>query len=213
MSLIITDLKQRIWKAAKQDLAKVNAAIAKHAPNDNSEKFWKRVLQEFKRTKTPKPVLSEEHKQRFVDAYLSFQGREFPNWVRDGHALKPDIPDTGTANGLTSFITKYLFWNGHFANRTGNEGRVIKDKNGDSKRIKSSSINGMQDIDCNIKHPSHPYGIPWKIEIKVGRDTHKNNQKDFGKLVSKTGGKYSVVRNVDDFFSQYDALFVQKVLF
>jgi hypothetical protein len=213
MSILITDLKQRIWKQAKQDLARVEAAKEAAGTNDNSEKYWRAVLQQLKRKRPPKPVLSPAHKQRYIDAHRSFQDREYPNAVKDHGYLVTDIPNTAEANGLTKFVVQFLTWSGHFANRTGNEGRVIKDKDGETKRIKSSSINGMQDIDTNIKHPLHPYGIPWKIEIKVGRDTHKDHQKDFGKLVSKTGGKYSVVRSVEDFFSQYDALFQQKTLF
>lgn len=213
MSLIIADIRAKIWKSAKQDKAKIQAAMDTVGDNDNSERYWKAVLRELKPRKAPKLQLSDDHKQRYIRAYLDFQAREFPNWVKDGHALEPDIPDTGTANGLTNWICKYLFWTGHFANRTGNEGRVIE-KDGKSIRIKSSSINGMQDIDCNLKHPAHQYGIPWKIEVKVKRDVHQEHQKDFGKRVNKTGGVYSVVRSVDDFFNQLENLLIeQKVLF
>jgi len=44
----------------------------------------------------------------------------------------------------------------------------------------------------------------------VGRDTHKEHQKEFGKIVQKTGGVYSVVRDAEDFFSQLDKLLLVK---
>jgi hypothetical protein len=147
--------------------------------------------------------------QRYEQAHKDWFSGTYPNAFKDGFypGMEPDWPDVGTSNGLTTLITNYLEWAGHFANRTGNEGRVIIVE-GEAKRIKSSSKKGMQDIDTNIRHPQHPFGIPWKIEIKIGRDTHKEKQKEYGAKVSKTGGVYSVVKTAEDFFEQLDKLLI-----
>ncbi len=201
-------IKQEIWAAAKQDINLVNKAIAYCGPKQETAEYWERVLlyitllPDKPKRKAPRQPVPEWVKERYNKAYHKYQSDNFPNWVKDGHTLDARDVDTNTSNGLTTFIDNYLTWCGHFANRTGNEGRVLPD----GTRIKSSSKNGMQDIDTNIKHPKHPYGIPWKIEIKVGKDTHKENQKRYGKLVQRTGGHYSVVRNAEDFFKQLDEL-------
>lgn len=169
---------------------------------ENAEKLLKLLN---KGSKKPKVTLPDVYYKRYRDAKYNHQSKEFPNWIANGHFIEPDKPDIGTSNGLTAFIVDFLTWSGHFANRTGNEGRVII-KAGKPVRIGSSSKNGMQDIDTNITHPNHRFGIPWKIEIKIGKDVHRANQKAFGLAVSKTGGHYSVVRTVEDFFEQYDKL-------
>lgn len=175
-----------------------------------------------KRKRRNKVILPDAHVKRYRDAKYAHQSVEFPNWVRDGHFIEPTLPPMERATDLENFIIDFLSWSGHFANRTGNEGRVIQTK-GDvtnqltgetrrvvtgTKRIPSSSKSGMQDIDTNLKHSTHRFGIPWKIEIKFGRDTHKDHQIAYGFKVQATGGVYSVVRDTTDFFEQYDNLMV-----
>lgn len=205
LPLHIQALKEKIWEAAGKDLGKVNAAKAKAGPEDGTEKYWRKVYRIIKPPKV-KAKVDPTHYERYNAAKRAYQSQEFPNWVKDGHYIEAEMPDTSTSNGLTSFIIDFLTWSGHFANRTGNEGRVIVTEDKEVKRIKSSSKNGMQDIDTNLKHPNHPFGIPWKIEIKVGRDKHWTHQIAFGELVKQTGGVYSVVRDPEDFFFQYDEL-------
>lgn len=207
----IQQIKQQIWGAASQDLSRVEAAIKFCGPKKDTEEYWQRVLHRVqtykpKRKPPPKPKLTPEQIKRYRDAKYAYEQQEYIHWIADGHFIEPEIPNTATGNGLTEFIVKYLNWSGHFANRTSNEGRVIIDKDGKPKRIPSSSKNGMQDIDCNLQHPNHPFGIPWKIEVKANRDTIKKHQIEFGEQVKKTGAVYSVVRSVEDFFSQYDRL-------
>lgn len=210
--MTLLETKQQIWDRVNKnevtlleaaDKAKVRLPISDIAEANKLLAY----LTKPKKRKVRTPV-DPAIKQRYNEAYYKFQAENFPHWTADGHTLDADFPDTDTANGLTTMICKYLFWTGHLANRTNNMGRSIKDKSGQEKRIKSSSINGMQDIDTNLKHPKHPYGIPWKIEIKVGKDTHKQHQKEYGIRVQKTGGVYSVVKNPEDFFRQLDELLV-----
>lgn len=209
--MTVAEIKQEVWVAASKDLDRVEAAIKFVGAKRDDVEYWERVLHRVKthkpkRKAPPKPTLSEDHIQRYRDAKYKHEAEQYPHWIKDGHFIEPDIPNTATGNGLTEFIVKFLNWSGHFANRTSNEGRVIIDKDGKPKRIPSSSKNGMQDIDANLKHPDHPFGIPWKIEVKANRDTIKKHQIEFGEQVKKTGGVFSVVRSVEDFFSQYDRL-------
>lgn len=208
----LKELKSRIWSICKGSM--VNAQVAADKAKTNlpitsisQAEAILRVL--TPRKKKPKEIIHPEIKQRYRDAKYTYEQREFPTWIKDGHFIEPEFPDTSTANGIQNLIIDYLTWTGHFANRTSNEGRVII-KEGQPKRIPSSGKNGMQDVDCNLKHPDHEFGIPWKIEVKAPGDTHKDHQKDYGKLVTKTGGVYSVVRGAVDFFEQFDRLMLVK---
>lgn len=210
--MTLDQLKQDIWLKCKKNLINVQVAADKAkvvlpiTTIPDAEAVLKALV---KRKKPAKPKLDPSIFKRYRDAKYAYEDATTIYWIKDGHFIEPDMPNTATANGLTEFITDFLSWSGHFANRTGNEGRVII-KDGKPKRIPSSSKKGMQDIDTNLKHPDHEFGIPWKIEIKVGSDTHKQHQKDFGMKVSKTGGIYSVVRSAEDFFAQYDRLMIRK---
>lgn len=210
--MTLSELKQTIWNKVNKNLIDLQVAADKAGvklPVTSIAEAEKLLKSLTPKKKAPKLTLQQHHIDRYRKAYDDYQRVNFPNWYKDKHAIEADIPDTGKATGLESFIIKYLTWTGHFANRTGNEGRVIVDKESkEMKRIKSSSKKGMQDIDTNLKHPAHPYGIPWKIEVKVGRDTHKKHQQAYGNKVSATGGVYSVVRNVEDFFTQLDRLLI-----
>jgi len=215
--MTLATIKLSIWnhKKVKQNLVDLQIYADKAGVTlpigsiAEAEKLLKQLDSKKKvknNIETPKHII-----QRYQQAHKDHFASTYPGAFRDGHypGMEPKWPDVGTSNGLTRMIVNYLIWSGHFANRTGNEGRVII-KDAKPVRIPSSGKNGMQDIDTNIKHPQHPFGIPWKIEIKVGRDTHKDHQKEFGKIVQKTGGVYSVVRDAEDFFSQLDKLLLVK---
>lgn len=197
--------KQLIWDKCKRNLVTLQVAADKAnvrlpiTSQHEADKLLESLDKKVNRKKATVPV---DIIKRFNDAHHTWFKNKLPLTFNDGHYLEPKFPDTGTSNGLTNFIVDYLTWLGHFANRTGNEGRVLPD----GTRIPSSSKNGMQDIDTNLKHPKHPFGIPWKIEIKIGKDTHKSHQKKFGELVKSTGAHYSVVKTVEDFLEQYDEL-------
>jgi hypothetical protein len=141
--------------------------------------------------------------------------------VKDGHTLDPLFTDVFTDKGLKEFIKNFLNWSGHFANITDNKGTKHittapkADLNGKVHTVvtgeiwhHSSGKKGMQDIDANLKHPSHQFGIPWKIEAKTPNDRRRDHQDEYGKLVAETGGVYSRVKGVVDFFRQYDELMV-----
>lgn len=157
---------------------------------------------------------------RYNEAHKRWFAQEYPSAMKDGHYVAQKYPDCSTTNGIQNLITNYLKWMGHLANRTNNQGQARKkevDKfnifTGKLEKItigvqytKSHSQDGMQDVDCNLKHPKHPYGIPWKIEVKVGRDKLSDKQKIYAARVKKTGAVHSVVTSDVSFFSQYDGL-------
>lgn len=159
-------------------------------------------------------------KERYCKAHYDWAVLNTPNVVKDGYYLAPDYPDVKTSNGITNLVTNYLKWCGHFANRTNNQGQARKKEvekfnifSGKLEKItvgmtytKSHSIKGMQDIDCNLKHPKHPYGIPWKIEIKAGRDRVSKDQDKFAVRVKNTGAVHSVITSDESFFAQVDQL-------
>lgn len=214
--MTLLEIKTAIWNHRKihrnpidlqvwADKAKVRLPINNPV---EAEKLLKLLNKGSKKTAVK---VSDEAHRRYCAAKLAYETIKFPNWVKDGNHLVPERLSEST-NDLTTFIVDFLQWSGHFANRTGNEGRVIKNKAGKQIRIASSSKNGMQDIDSNLKHSEHKFGIPWKIEVKAGKDTHKEHQKEFGKLVLNTGGHYSVVRNADDFLDQYDQLMIGNIV-
>jgi len=210
---MLEELKQKIWIKCKRSLTLVNIAADKACvslPITRVEDA-QAILKAMEPKKKPaKPYVHQSIKDRYREAKYSYESTEFPTWIKDGHFIEPEFPNTETANGLQTFIINFLTWTFNFGNRTGNEGRVIV-KNNETIRIKSSSKNGMQDIDTNLAHPDHKFGIPWKIEVKVGKDTHKDHQKEFGKLIQRTGGVYSVVRSAEDFIHQYDNLMEREV--
>lgn len=203
MSIIIQDLRQKIWIAAKKDKAKVQAAMAVVGENDNTYKYWKAVLQQLKRKKAAKTGLPEEHKQRFVNAHQSWQAIEYPNAVKDHGALPTDIPDTGTANGLTNFICKFLTWTGSRATRISSAGRQLPG----GTFIPSTTRKGSADISSTINGKS----VMW--EVKVGKDKPSPDQLKEQAKERKAGGEYFFTHTVEEFFQQYDSISQQKVLF
>lgn len=191
--LIIQDIKQRIWQAAGHDLARVQRAIADVGDNDNSEKFWRKVLRKVKPSKA-KPVLPAEYYERYRKAYRDYQAREFPRWHAAGHTLDPDMPNTATGNGLTEFIVKFLNWSGHRATRITTEGRVLPD----GKRIPTQTRKGTADISATIN------GKAVMLEVKAGRDRPSPAQLKEQARERKAGGVYEFIHNVQEFFDWYD---------
>lgn len=209
--MTLSSIKQEIWNHKKVNRNEVNVQVYADKAQvrlpitqvHEAEKLLKLLN---KGNKAPKQRVSDEVYKRYRDAKYQYECTKFPNWIKNGHFIEPDRPTEDT-NGLTTFIIELLTWEGHFANRTGNEGRVLKN----GTRIPSASKNGMQDIDCNLKHSQHQFGIPWKIEVKANKDTHKEHQKRYGAAVAATGGHYSVVRTSTDFLEQYDKLMIGNV--
>ena len=119
--------------------------------------------------------------------------------------------DVKTANGLTGAVIKFLTLKGHQAERISVTGRMIDQRKtyvdvlghtrqiGSVKWIKSSMVRGSADISAVLA----PSGRSLKIEIKVGRDTQRDEQKDYQAEIERTGGIYLIVRTFDGFVEWY----------
>jgi hypothetical protein len=64
--------------------------------------------------------------------------------------------------------------------------------------IKGSTKKGSEDIDTIIN------SYPVKLEIKVGKDTHKIAQKEHEQKVARAGGYYYIIRDCEMFFVVFD---------
>lgn len=64
---------------------------------------------------------------------------------------------------------------------------------------KNPKMKGMADVLAVLA------GIPYRIEVKVGRDTEKEHQEQDRLLYEKAGGRSMIVSSVDDFLEQMEA--------
>jgi hypothetical protein len=137
----------------------------------------------------------------------------------------PSLPDYArttkkytdkTANGLTAAIVDWLNLSGGFGERISVTGRRI-DKTkvvtdclggkrviGSARWIKSSMKKGSADVAGHIRFPvDNPAGhpIPLKVEVKIGKDTQKKNQKGYENDMVRTGALYCIATCFEDFIN------------
>lgn len=217
----VATIRASIWAAANQDSGLINRCKAGIALEPGTVAYYEALLRKVqeetkpakRRKKASGAILSQAAKDRYRAAKYAYEEVKFKPWCQDGHFIEPDYPDAGTKKGIDDYIVNFLKWNGHFANPTNNRGLMVE-KDGEKKWLKSGANKGMQDIDATLKHPDHPFGIPWKIETKTPNDRQSKHQQKFEKKVKATAGVYSLVWGIDDFLSQYDSLMVREnVLF
>jgi len=135
------------------------------------------------------------------------QREKYPN-VPD-HAINPVKYEDKTANGLTKCVIDFLNLNGSFAERTGNEGRVIDGRKtytdsvgftktiGTIKRIPSQGTKGTSDIKATIN------GKTVAIEVKIGQDRQSDDQKKYQSRIESAGAEYWIVKDFEDFYEKY----------
>ena len=141
------------------------------------------------------------NKQRYNAAHLRWQELTYPSAFKAGFTHDPSMPITTKANGLTKFITNYLNWSGHRATRINVSGRKVGDK-----WIRSTTRKGTADISSTIKINGSGCSVMW--EVKIGKDKPSEFQLMEKQKEEQAGGKYFFVKTVDEFFEQYDSLFV-----
>lgn len=103
--------------------------------------------------------------------------------------------DTG-ANSLTESIGAFFKVVGGFANRINTTGQTIKNKKGESVRIKGCSIKGTSDLIGGL------LGITFHVEVKFGSDRQSPEQKAYQRMVQEAGHVYIIARNFDGFAYQ-----------
>jgi hypothetical protein len=132
-------------------------------------------------------------KERYNEAHKEWFKEQYPNAWKDGLYSPPPMPTISKANGLTKYITNFLFWKGHRATRVNVQGRIVK-----GKWIPSSTRKGSADISATIK------GRTVMLEIKVGSDRPRPEQLQEQERERKSGGIYEFIRTADEFLELYD---------
>jgi hypothetical protein len=134
--------------------------------------------------------------------------QSYPNVPK--YALSAPKYEDKTANGLTKCIIEFLQLSNHQAERINTMGRPIDNRKqvtdviGRTKTIgsmtwgKSTATKGSADISATIQ------GRSVKIEVKIGADRQSEDQKVYQANIEKSGGKYWIAKNFDDFIKKYD---------
>lgn len=203
--MTLSELKQTIWNKVNKNLIDLQVAADKAGvmlPVTSITEAEKLLASLQPKKKPPKLKLQQHHIDRYRKAYDDYQRKNFPNWHSDGHAIEANIPDTGTANGLTLFICNYIKWRGYRATRINVSGRQIGDQ-----WIKSSTRKGTADISATIN------GRSLMIEIKVGKDRPSAAQLKEQERERKAGGEYVFIKTVEEFFNVYDNFYKQVSIF
>ena len=120
-----------------------------------------------------------------------------------------------TTNGLTKCVADYIRLSGCFVERTGNEGRVIDDRQtvtdcigrtktiGTIKRIKSSGTPGTSDLKAIIKGRF----VAIEIKCKATNDRIRPDQLKYKLQIEKSGGLYFVARDFATFYDWFNETF------
>ena len=132
-------------------------------------------------------------KERYNAAHKAWFQEQYPNAWKDGLYSPPPMPTINKANGLTKYITNFLFWKGHRATRVNVQGRIVK-----GKWIPSTTRKGTADISATIK------GRSVQIEVKVGKDRPRPEQLQEQERERKAGGIYEFISTPEQFLELYD---------
>lgn len=203
--MTLPELKQTIWTKVNRSMIDLQVAADKAGvklPVTSIAEAEKLLKSLEPKPKKPKLKLSPEHTERYRAAYREYQRVNFPNWHKDRHTIEANIPDTGTANGLTTFICNYITWCGYRATRINVQGRQVNDQ-----WIKSSTRKGTADISATIR------GKSLQIEIKINRDKPSPAQLKEQERERRAGGEYVFIKTVDEFFKVYDSFYIQSSIF
>lgn len=122
----------------------------------------------------------------------------------------PDFSAT-TTNGLTKCVLVFLKLKGHFCERTGNQGRIIDDREtytdivgisrtiGSIKRIRSSGMRGTSDLKAIINSRF----IAIEIKNALTHDRQRTDQKHYQTEVEASGGLYVIVTSFSQWCNYY----------
>jgi len=160
-------------------------------------------------------INSLKHKDKaftvLSDLYLQENFRKFPSLP---FRCVPKWNDQ-TTNGLTRCILDFLKLSGHHSERTGNEGRIIDNRQtfvdvigrsrtiGSIQRVRSSGMKGTSDIKAIIN------GQFVAIEIKCSatHDRQRPDQAVYQQKIESAGGLYVIATSFPQFFQWYGSKF------
>lgn len=156
--------------------------------------------------------------QHLNDLLNKAQQEKYPN-IRP-ELLAPYKMKANSANSLTQCILKYIKIMGGHAERISTTGRMIDKsrevtnvlghhyKIGGMSWIPGTGQKGSADISAIVRTASG-VTIPWRIEVKWGKDKIRPDQITYSEQVKAAGGHYSIVKTFDDFYEQYQTLISQ----
>lgn len=128
----------------------------------------------------------------------------------------PTVPDharprvkfrDNTANELTKSIVRFLELKGHAVWRQSSEGRyrpgeVITDVIGRARQLPGKWLPGQNKGAGDVSAIIHSRFV--SIEVKVGHDRQRSQQKRFQKLIEESGGCYLIVKTFAEFVTKYE---------
>ena len=159
------------------------------------------------------PESKDKQKEAFKHLKSLFtidQIKRFPT-VPDNARFTPAYSDRKT-NSLTKCVIDYIRLSGYFVERSGNEGRIIDNREivtdcigrtktiGSLQRIRSSGTNGTSDLKAIIK------GRFVAIEIKCAatHDRIRPDQQKYKQQIEKSGGIYYIARDFATFYEWFN---------
>ncbi len=146
------------------------------------------LLKTMANTSSSRDALKYLEELRFIKTK-----EEHPNFP---YPVKKKYKDTGT-NELTKAIIDFIDLSGGWATRVSTEGRYIKAKD---IRIPSSVKVGTADIHACWK------GKHLSIEVKVGSDRQRPEQKEIEQDILKAGGQYFIAKDFQSFYNWITSL-------
>lgn len=162
--------------------------------------------------------MNKENKKRLEELYYKDKLEQYPSFIGKEYAIPPPNLRESGANDLTRLVIEFIQLNGGQAERISSQGqyrdktKVVTDCIGRKRTIgsgvwtKGSSTNGTADVSATIK------GRSVKIEIKWGKDSQSDDQKEYEHSINKAGGIYIIVKTFDFFVNWFDE-FNAKFLF
>lgn len=157
----------------------------------------------------------EEWKNLYIEANRQWYNINRPTVYNSSFWFVPSFPKVKTANGLRKFICNYLTWMGHHGEPSNNMGRPIekfKERynifSGKVEKLangiewqKGAGIKGTSDVKGHIRIPSQKYSIAIYLEIKIGKDSQRDEQIKYENIVTSSGSLYCIIKTPEDFIS------------
>jgi len=193
-------IKQRIWGLSNRNIITVQLAADKALVQlpitrvEDAEKVLKELQRKPRKVKAKVSLIVIE---RYRAAKLKYDTENFPNCIKDHGFIEPDMPEVGSANGLTKFVINHATWMGCHANRINTSGRKIGDK-----WITGTTKKGTSDTALIIS------GRSIHLEIKVGRDKPRADQLKQQAAVRKAGGIYEFIHTPEEYLQIFDRYYV-----
>lgn len=172
-------------------------------------------LPTFKDTKKPRYHKSDAI--RHLESLANEAARlKYPNVPY----LAPRVYRDNNGNNLTKCVKAFLELEGHFCERTGNEGRVIDNRQritdvlghtrviGSMERIYSSGRKGTSDLKAIIQNKF----IAIEIKCAATHDRQSEAQRLYQLDVEKSGGIYVIATSFEQFLAWYQSTFWEGLL-